>query len=153
MTGVGDITATGTLKTSRINISRDTFAGSYDEGIRIQGSESQWCGLFLGTSSDASGKIDTQWNVLKTNEDTFRISIGPSINSYLEIAKNGNVGIGTTSPSYKLHVNGTGYFVNDLSSAVNITAGGYIKGETVKVSSGCTLQYDSTQKCVKFIFS
>ena len=66
---------------------------------------------------------------------------------------NGNVGIGTTSPTSKLHVAGTSYFTSDVSSASNITAGGYIKGETVKISSGCTLQYDSTQKCVKFVFS
>ena len=64
----------------------------------------------------------------------------------------GNVGIGTTSPTSKLHVVGTGYFTSDVSSASNIIAGSYIKGETVKISSGCTLQYDSTQKCVKFIF-
>ena len=64
----------------------------------------------------------------------------------------GNVGIGTNSPTSKLHVVGTGYFTSDVSSASNIIAGSYIKGETVKISSGCTLQYDSAQKCVKFIF-
>ena len=64
----------------------------------------------------------------------------------------GNVGIGITSPTSKLHVAGNGYFTSDVSSASNIIAGGYIKGETVKISSGCTLQYDSAQKCVKFVF-
>ena len=68
-------------------------------------------------------------------------------------AGGGNVGIGTTSPTSKLHVAGTGYFTSDVSSASNIIAGGYIKGETVKISSGCTLEYDSTQKCVKFVFN
>lgn len=70
----------------------------------------------------------------------------------LKVYNNGNVGIGTTSPTSKLHVAGTGYFTSDISSASNIIAGGYIKGETVKISSGCTLQYDSAQKCVKFVF-
>lgn len=70
----------------------------------------------------------------------------------MRITANGNVGIGTISPSSKFHVVGAGYFTGDISSAANITAGGYIKGEMVKISSGCTLQYDSTQKCVKFVF-
>ena len=70
----------------------------------------------------------------------------------LQVKPNGNVGIGTTSPTSKLHVVGTGYFTSDVSSASNIIAGSYIKGETVKISSGCTLQYDSAQKCVKFVF-
>lgn len=71
----------------------------------------------------------------------------------MTITNSGNVGIGTTSPTSKLHVAGAGYFTGDISSAANIIAGGYIKGETVKISSGCTLEYDSTQKCVKFVFS
>ena len=69
------------------------------------------------------------------------------------IVKGDNVGIGTTSPTSKLHVAGTGYFASDVSSASNITAGGYIKGETVKISSGCTLEYSSTDKCVRFVFN
>ena len=27
------------------------------------------------------------------------------------------------------------------------------KGETVKISSGCTLEYSSTDKCVRFVFN
>ena len=73
-------------------------------------------------------------------------------NEIMTITNTNNVGIGTTSPTSKLHVAGTGYFTSDVSSASNIIAGGYIKGETVKISSGCTLQYDSAQKCVKFVF-
>ena len=71
----------------------------------------------------------------------------------MTITNSGNVGIGTSSPTSKLHVAGAGYFTGDVSSAANIIAGSYIKGETVKISSGCTLEYDSTQKCVKFVFS
>lgn len=74
-------------------------------------------------------------------------------NELMTITNDGNVGIGTTSPTSKLHVTGAGYFTGDTSSASNIIAGGYIKGETVKISSGCTLEYSSSDKCIRFVFN
>lgn len=100
-------------------------------------------GIFLG-----EGTADTTY--LSLHGKYIRLHTGSA--EKMRITDNGNVGIGTTSPTSKLHVAGTGYFTSDVSSASNIIAGGYIKGETVKISSGCTLQYDSAQKCVKFVF-
>ena len=76
-----------------------------------------------------------------------------STNAVFFINTSNNIGIGTSEPTSKLHVAGTGYFASDVSSAANIIAGGYIKGETVKISSGCTLEYSSTDKCVRFVFN
>ena len=85
------------------------------------------------------------------NSSLFRIRQNNT--DVLCINTSDNVGIGTTSPTSKLHVAGNGYFSGDASSAANIIAGGYIKGETVKISSGCTLEYSSTDKCVRFVFN
>ena len=116
--------------------------------------------LCESTNSSSLGTSANTWSI-HNYEGTFGIYKNGSTTSASccisnidsnWIVKGNNVGIGTTSPTSKLHVAGTGYFTSDISSASNIIAGGYIKGETVKISSGCTLQYDSTQKCVKFVF-
>ena len=127
MTGVTSITASGhakiySLKTDHICIECDNSGNSSGRGSEI---------------NNYDGHLYLQHNTSK---------------NCVICGGGGNVGIGTNSSTSKLHVAGTGYFTSDVSSASNIIAGGYIKGETVKISSGCTLQYDSAQKCVKFVF-
>ena len=150
--------------TGNISGSLEIFStgGNWSEGIRIHPSSNGWSSIVLceSTNSGSLGTSTDTWS-MHNYEGTFGIYKNGSttsasccisnINSNW-IVKGGNVGIGTTSPTSKLHVAGTGYFTSDVSSASNIIAGGYIKGETVKISSGCTLQYDSAQKCVKFVF-
>ena len=109
--------------------------------------------IWLATKN-AIGYDAGMWGISATNNGNLRFRGGTaSPSDLMVITQSGNVGIGTTSPTSKLHVAGAGYFTGDTSSAANIIAGGYIKGETIKISSGCTLEYDSTQKCVKFVFS
>ena len=104
----------------------------------------------LGSNALSYRYLYTTWVGAPGNT---KLTLGASNTTHLTIDTSGNVGIGTPSPTSKLHVAGAGYFTGDTSSAANIIAGGYIKGETVKISSGCTLEYDNTQKCVKFVFS
>lgn len=129
MTSVGSISASDTITITKPDTSGAEFRATNSNGS---------IALYVSSNRGIYDRTNSVW-VLGTN----------GTNTWL---LQGNVGVGTSVPSYKLHVNGTGYFVNDLSSAANITAGGYIKGEVVKISSGCTLQYDSTQNCVKFVF-
>ena len=90
-----------------IHISRENFYGEYDEGIRIEGASSDWCGVFLGTSSERKGYQDSQWYLLKTSSNTLRIGRGVSSTSYLEFNEYGKIGVGKTNQVYELDVEGS----------------------------------------------
>ena len=167
---------TGTLTGSLIGnaSTASSCSGNAATATKLQTARKIWGQSFDG-SGNISGAISSTGNItpstaktsdLGSNTLSYRyvyttwvgapsgnsLSLGAANKDHIKIDTSGNVGIGTTSPTSKLHVVGTGYFTSDVSSASNIIAGGYIKGETVKISSGCTLQYDSAQKCVKFVF-
>ena len=157
-----------------ISGSSTSCSGNAVTATKLQTARTIWGQSFNG-SGNVSGAISSTGNItpsatktsdLGSNSLSYRyvyatwvgapssssLSLGAANKEHIKIDISGNVGIGTTSPTSKLHVAGTGYFTSDVSSASNIIAGSYIKGETVKISSGCTLQYDSAQKCVKFVF-
>lgn len=169
-TNAGSATSAGTATTS------SACTGNAATATKLQTARTIW-----GRSFDGSGNVDgvplfpsaidinrnpstgviVDSSKLGLEIETYANSVqlktylasGVSNSANLVFTSSGNVGIGTDSPTSKLHVAGTGYFASDVSSAANIIAGGYIKGETVKISSGCTLEYSSTDKCIRFVFN
>ena len=99
--GTGNIDGT-------LQIERTANFGNYNEGIRIVGKSDEWSVIMLGCKAASySSYIDSQWGLMKTNSDTFRIGRGNSSISFFEIKNNGDVGIGTTSPLAKFDIDGS----------------------------------------------
>lgn len=119
--GTGNVNGT-------LQIERASNFGNYNEGIRIVGNSNECCTIMLGCKAGSySGVINSQWELTKTVYDTFKIGKAYSNSSFLEIINNGNVGIGTTSPNYKLHVAGNIYASDTIigeSNQVGLTIRG-----------------------------
>lgn len=99
-----------------LQIERASNFNDYNQGIRIVGKSNEWCAIVLGCEPASHyGYIDSQWGLFKTNSDTFSIARGSVHNPFLEIKNNGNVGIGTSNPNARLHVQGDAITEGNLS--------------------------------------
>lgn len=159
----GDIIYAGSLATSSMIRFLDNTADSYGNGISIGGG-----GLAILGSGESASDIQGRYN--SGNEDLILCSdewIGmfpgqqdgynDSKASYFHT--NGAVSISCNTSSYTLSVNGTTNFIgasiisSTLDVASNITSGNQIKGKTINIDSKCTIKYDDTDKCIKFVFA
>lgn len=97
--------------------------GSYCEGIRIKPYNNGWATILLGGNDLTSntGTSANSWSI-HNNNGKFYINKNSSNGSTgSELCNvNGNWGIGTVSPSYKLHVGGNAYVASGLTSSGDI---------------------------------
>lgn len=150
----GTLTGRLTINSGVLNITGET---NYGQGIRLH--------PFDGTSSiffgcDANSGMSA--GMFGITHDTTGLRIrgqastsSTSLVDYLTVAYGGNVGIGTTSPNYKLHVNGTLGAGN--TSVANLESEGYVsalsdirKKEVVEYMEALTIEQIASMPIIKF---
>lgn len=110
-----------------VNITGTT---GFSEGIRLHHYDNL-SSLWFGAVNN-SGYDPGMWGItVDSNGMRFRgtsSTTGTSASDYVNIIHGGNVGIGTTNPSHKLHVNGNilaSKFIGTLNSTLTFSAGAF----------------------------
>ena len=126
-----------------VNVSGDTMTGTlhikpttgnYTEGIRLYGTkkDGSWSNINFGCDPSAtSGTHTNQWILGRNSSNHFVLDRGNSTGaSGFVVTTAGNMGIGTISPSYKLHV-----------------VGGIYSSEYIQIGSG-RIKWDSSNNAL-----
>ena len=138
-----------------------TLVGNAYEFTTVQGCKSDrgFTGDIVGNASSAT-KLQNSRTIWGHNFDgtgnvSGALSGVTTINSTLYIDLSGNIGIGTASPSYKLYVNGDGYFTeniiteSDFKSLGDAIIDGYVGIGTQKPAY--RLDVNGTISCTKLL--
>ena len=79
--------------------------GNYCEGIRIQTGDGVWSTIILGATAD-SGTNTNAWSIHRKSDNNFAISRNSSDGANGLVMTSTGMGLGTTSPTQRLDVNG-----------------------------------------------
>lgn len=99
---------------SQLDISELT-SGGWARANRIATSDSD-AYVFSGVLGDGTTLTRAYWTIGSSSD-----AVGFTYSNGINLLKNGNVGIGTTTPSYKLDVTGEGRFTGDVRGLSFIT--------------------------------
>ena len=97
---------------------------NYCEGIRIQTADSTWATIVLGATAD-SGTNTNAWSIHRKADNNFSISRNSSDGLNGLVMTSVGMGLGTTSPSYRLHVVGDIYSSATIRTAGQMRASGF----------------------------
>lgn len=141
------------IKDTFVKKSGDTMTGALyinldqDVGLNQNGS------LIIGTKTSTNLAFDANEIMARSNGAASQLYLNNEGGNVIMIGGGtGSVGIGTSSPSYKLHV------VGDMYSSAAHIANTYVRSNAGNIYAGsasgsqCHLQYDSTNECMKFLF-
>ena len=118
-----DQTITGAKTFATVLRVNNTTGGGYCEGIRINGSDSTWVTIALGTTA-AAGSNTYCWSIHRKNDNNFCISRNSSDGANGLVMTTVGMGLGTTAPNYRLHVAGLSYANQFVTGAYGSGNGG-----------------------------
>ena len=120
-------TSDNVYSATKLQTARSIWGQSFDGTAPVSGTLSGVTGIDFSTANAVI--FDSYGNPCHTTTAStsyWGVKNTSGTAQFVVRASDGNVGIGTTSPSYKLHVAGTGYFSGALTTSSTITASGDI---------------------------
>lgn len=90
------------------------------EGIRIQNGDNTWATIILGATGD-SGTNANAWSIHRKSDNNFAISRNSADGLNGLVMTSVGMGLGTTSPSYRLEVNGTLGVIGTITTSEDVS--------------------------------